>query len=368
VTTPGITTATPGELVVAFVSADGPSGGGQTATVSGGGLTWSLARRSNGQAGTSEVWTARATGVLTGAQVTSRLGSGTFDQSLTVMTFAGASGLGAVSGASGPTGAPTATLTTTTDGSWVHAVGNDWDGAAARTLAAGHEMVHQWVDTDVGDTFWVERPAAATRGVGVPVAVGATGPTNHRWNVAAVEVLPDRPLPPGPRISDVVVLDRTSSSVRVTWTTDLPSTTQVEYGPTSSYGWSTPLVTDPVTAHSAPITGLAAETTYHYRVVSRDAAGNTTRSPDFLFTTAGVSTLSCHLTLPADGATVSGPSPSPPTPRARPASAASSSKPTAPASAPRTSARPTSCRGTPGPSPTASTSSPPRSATPRATR
>jgi Concanavalin A-like lectin/glucanases superfamily/Bacterial Ig domain/Lysyl oxidase/Purple acid Phosphatase, N-terminal domain len=306
VTTPALTTATSGELVVAFVSADGPSGGGQTATVSGGGLTWSLARRSNGQAGSSEVWPARATGVLTDAQVTSRLGSGTFDQSLTVMTFAGASGLGAVSGASGPTGAPSATLTTTTDGSWVHAVGNDWDGAAARTLAAGHEMVHQWVDTAVGDTFWVERPAAATRGVGVPVVVGAIGPTNHRWNVAAVEVLPGTPLPPGPRISDVVVLDRTSSSARVTWTTDLPSTTQVEYGPTSSYGWSTPLVTTPVTAHSASITGLAAETTYHYRVVSRDAAGNTTRSPDFLFTTAGVSTLSCHLTLPADGATVSG--------------------------------------------------------------
>jgi len=114
------------------------------------------------------------------------------------------------------------------------------------------------------------------------------------------------PPAPGPRISDVVVLDRTSSSAWVTWTTDVPATTQVQYGPTSSYGWSTPLVPTLTTAHSAPISGLDPETTYHYGVVSTDGAGVTTRSPDFVFTTAGVSTLSCHLTAPAAGATVSG--------------------------------------------------------------
>ncbi|HET6953953.1 MAG TPA: LamG-like jellyroll fold domain-containing protein [Acidimicrobiales bacterium] len=306
VTTPGLSTATADELVVAFVAADGPTGGGQTATVSGGGLTWTLTRRTNSRLGTSEVWTARAGGVLTDARFTSTLGSGTFDQSLTVVTFAGAAGIGATGGFSAATGAPTALLTTTADGSWVHAVGNDWDGAAARTLADDQEMVHEWVDSDVGDTFWAQRTAAATRGVGVPVVVGATAPTNHQWNLSAVEVLPGTPLPPGPRISDVVVLDRTSSSARVTWTTDLPATTQVEYGETSSYGWSTTLDPALATSHSAPIAGLQPETTYHYRVVSTDADGNTVRSPDYLFTTAGVSTLSCHFLTPEDGATVSG--------------------------------------------------------------
>ncbi|HEY2997021.1 MAG TPA: Ig-like domain-containing protein, partial [Acidimicrobiales bacterium] len=305
-TTPAFTTATAGELLVAFVAGDGGSDGGQTATVTGAGLTWTLARRANAQAGTSEVWTARAPGVLTNATVTAKLAQTGFDGSLTLVGFAGAAGVGATAGASAATGAPAATLTTTADGSWIHAVGNDWDGAVARTPRAGQELVHQWVDTDVGDTFWSQRTTAATRGTAVPVTMGATTPTTHRWNLAAVEVLPGTPVPPGPRISDVVVLDRTSTSARVTWTTDLPASTQVQYGPTSSYGWSTPADATLATTHSATLAGLDPETTYHYRVVSTDGAGHTTRSPDFVFSTAGVSTLSCHITAPTSGATVSG--------------------------------------------------------------
>jgi len=305
VTTPAFTTATPGELLVAFVASDGGNPG-QTATVSGAGLTWTLAKRANAQLGTAEVWTARAPGALTNVQVTSTPSQANFDESLTVETFAGAAGIGATAAGSAATGAPGVALTTTADGSWVHGVGNDWDGAVARTPRSGQELVHQWVDTDVGDTFWSQRTSAVSRGTAVAVTLGATAPTNHRWNMAAVEVKPGTPPAPGPRISDVAVLDRTSSSARVVWTTNLASTTQVEYGPTSSYGWSTTLDSALVTAHSAPISGLDPETTYHYRVVSRDSAGNTVRSPDFVFTTAGVSTMSCHMTMPTAGSTVSG--------------------------------------------------------------
>ncbi len=306
VTTPVFSTALPGELLVAFVASDGPSGT-QTATVSGAGLTWTLAKRANGQLGTSEVWTAWASSLLLNAQVTSTPASGGFDQSLTVVSFAGAAGIGATASGSAGTGAPSVSLTTTADGSWVHAVGNDWDSATGRTLASNQQLVHQWVDTAVGDTFWSERITAPTRGVGVSVPIGATAPTNDRWNLAAVEVKPATAPAVGPTISNVVVLDRTSSSARVTWTTDVPATTQVEYGQTSSYGFTTPVDSTLVTSHSAPISGLDPETTYHYRVISKDGAGNTTRSPDFVFSTAGVSTLSCHITAPAAGATVSGP-------------------------------------------------------------
>src|SRR5204862_7373526 len=38
----GFNTTAAGDLLLAFVGADGPSGGGQTATVSGAGLTWTL--------------------------------------------------------------------------------------------------------------------------------------------------------------------------------------------------------------------------------------------------------------------------------------------------------------------------------------
>ena len=62
-----VSTAQAGELVLAFVSSDGPSGGGQTTTVSGGGLAWSLVRRTATQPGTTEVWKATAAAVLNGA-------------------------------------------------------------------------------------------------------------------------------------------------------------------------------------------------------------------------------------------------------------------------------------------------------------
>jgi len=43
------------------------------------------------------------------------------------------------------------------------------------------------------------------------------------------------------------------------------------------------------TAHSQPLTGLTDNQTYHYRVVSRDAAGNTATSADKTFVTANAS-------------------------------------------------------------------------------
>src|SRR5215471_8279148 len=70
VTSPAFTTAQPGELLVAFITADGPATSAQTiATVTGGGLTWRLRQRTNARAGTSEIWTAAASTVLAGATV-----------------------------------------------------------------------------------------------------------------------------------------------------------------------------------------------------------------------------------------------------------------------------------------------------------
>jgi hypothetical protein len=190
VTTPAFSTAGPGELLVAFVATDGPSSGGQTVTVSGAGLSWTLGRRTNTQLGTSEVWTAYASGQLSGATVTSTLGQAGYDQSLTVLAVQGASGIGATAGASAGSGAPTVTVTTTAAGSWVFGVGNDWEHPVARTLGAGQTLVHQWVDTGNSNTFWVQSTTAPTPGSGTAVQVNDTGPTTDRWNLAAVEVRP----------------------------------------------------------------------------------------------------------------------------------------------------------------------------------
>src|SRR5207249_1413839 len=53
----------------------------------------------------------------------------------------------------------------------------------------------------------------------------------------------------------------------------------------TGYGLVTPLNTSLVTSHSQPLSGLAPNTRYHYRVKSRDAAGNLAVSRDFTFKT-----------------------------------------------------------------------------------
>jgi len=71
----------------------------------------------------------------------------------------------------------------------------------------------------------------------------------------------------------------------ITWTTNEGATSRVEYGLTNSYGTLTTLDGSFVTSHTVNITGLAQVTTYHYRVISTDAAGNTTTSASNTFAT-----------------------------------------------------------------------------------
>ena len=89
-----------------------------------------------------------------------------------------------------------------------------------------------------------------------------------------------------PLITGVAVSGVSGTGATVAWTTDEAADTQVEYGPTSAYGASTVLNTYMTTAHTAAASGLAAATVYHYRVKSKDAAGNLAASSDSTFTTA----------------------------------------------------------------------------------
>ncbi|MCL6446398.1 MAG: fibronectin type III domain-containing protein, partial [Alicyclobacillus sp.] len=74
--------------------------------------------------------------------------------------------------------------------------------------------------------------------------------------------------------------------MRISWTTNEPADRQVEYGTTASYGASTPLDTSLSTSHAVVLSGLLPATTYHFRVKSRDAAGNLAVSANQTFTTA----------------------------------------------------------------------------------
>ncbi len=92
-----------------------------------------------------------------------------------------------------------------------------------------------------------------------------------------------------PTISAITPLPG-SSSVAINWTTNEYSTSQVEYGPTASYGQQTALDRTRVMSHQVMMTGLNRNAAYHFRVKSTDAAGNTTTSSDQTFATLAANT------------------------------------------------------------------------------
>jgi len=88
-----------------------------------------------------------------------------------------------------------------------------------------------------------------------------------------------------PTFSNISAGSITENTATITWNTNEPATSQVEYGETISYGSSTTLDPTLTTSHSVQLTGLGAWTTYHYRVKSNDADSNAGISGDNVFTT-----------------------------------------------------------------------------------
>ena len=77
----------------------------------------------------------------------------------------------------------------------------------------------------------------------------------------------------------------TTSSAIVTWTTNKPGSSQIEYGTTTSYGSTTPLDSTLVSNHSQTLTNLNPGTTYNYRIRSVDLGGSVHVSGNSTFTT-----------------------------------------------------------------------------------
>jgi hypothetical protein len=197
ITSPTFSTTRTNELLLAFVSTDANSSGGVTVTgVTGASLTWSLVKRTNAQLGTAEIWRAFAPATLTNVSVKATI-SQSVPASITVVTFTGvdtsgsggSGAIGAIGAGNANPGAPTASLTTTRNNSWVFGVGTDWDNATARTLGPNQTMVHQYLAT-VGDTYWVQRQNSTTPLAGTVVTINDTLPTSDRYDLSICEVLP----------------------------------------------------------------------------------------------------------------------------------------------------------------------------------
>jgi hypothetical protein len=183
-----LTTTQPGDLLVAFVAADAPLSGGQTSTVSGAGLTWRLVGRESAQLGDAEVWVARATGTLNQAHITARIREQGFDETITVVAFKNATGIGQVARSNHLSGAPSAQLTTSQPNSWVWGIGDDWLASIHRTVGPNQTIVHQATDR-VGDTYWVQTTNNLTPTAGTTVTINDTAPTSDPYNMVLVEIL-----------------------------------------------------------------------------------------------------------------------------------------------------------------------------------
>ena len=96
-------------------------------------------------------------------------------------------------------------------------------------------------------------------------------------------------------ISEVKVSNITDLSTTISWVTDKPATSQIEYGTTDAYGSTTPLDQKLTTSHSATLSGLKPNTIYHFKVKSKDASGNEATSQDQTFTTRGTVSVAAEI-------------------------------------------------------------------------
>lgn len=76
-----------------------------------------------------------------------------------------------------------------------------------------------------------------------------------------------------PILSGIAASSVSSTSATISWTTNEPADSQVEFGTTASYGSFSSVDTANVTGHSVILNGLIAGTVYHFRVRSRSLSG-----------------------------------------------------------------------------------------------
>jgi RHS repeat-associated protein len=255
------------ELLLAFVAAaPGLVGSnGTVSSVSGGNLTWTLVKRTNGQTGTAEIWRAFASSPLNGITVTANLPES--DVSITVISFmgvdtSGTNGSGAI-GATGTksaaTGGPTVPLTTTRNNSLVFAVGEDYKTPTARTASTNQTIVTQQVNTctanfpftcpTTGDTLWVQQLNTAVAQSATAVNVTDTAPTGDPYNYSAVEILPASSPSTAPIIKSLSAISGApGTSITITGANFGATTGSVSFNGTAATptSWSSTSVVVPV--------------------------------------------------------------------------------------------------------------------------
>ncbi len=174
---------------------------------------------------------------------------------------------------------------TYTNGAWADGATASITGTESRTMTCDGTGFFAFIDVTPGPyTLTISKAGYPNIQVPVTVAIGAVTGNMYVTDVVMSES------DPTPVISNVGATGVTNGSATINWTTDLASSSQVEYGTTTAYGMLTTLDSTPVTSHSVGLSGLAQNQTHHYRVLSANANGTST-SNDYTFTTLGPPTI-----------------------------------------------------------------------------
>ena len=260
----------PAPSVASIAPANGPSAGGTVVTISGTDFQSGATATIGGAALASVTVTATTISGTTGPHAPNAASA------VVVTNPDTQSGACACTYSYDPSPAPTVTSISpasgpTRGGTTVTISGFDFQAGAIATVG-GVAL------TGVTVTSTAITGATAAHAAGV-VSVAVTNPDTQSATCACTYEYLVVPL-----ISNVRASPNPTTAT-VTWTTDMPADSQVQYGTTTAYGSSSALNATLVTSHSVKLSGLARLTTYHYRVLSRNAAGNVAVSGDFTFTT-----------------------------------------------------------------------------------
>jgi hypothetical protein len=156
----------------------------------------------------------------------------------------------------------------------IHATTTPKNGKGSCLKAVGHLIAPGWIKSNGSTTV----DASCKLPFGIAKKLGMERPPHTGTST------PNNPDTSAPALFAVMSSTGTSTAT-VTWFTSERSTSKVEYGTTTSYGSASTLDADLTFFHSVSLNGLDPSTTYHFRVISKDAAGNAATSSDNTFTT-----------------------------------------------------------------------------------
>jgi hypothetical protein len=176
----------------------------------------------------------------------------------------------------------------TTGGTEVTVEGSNFTGATSVNF--GDSPAIFTVDDD--STITATSPAATSSGT-VNVTVTTAGGTSA--TSSADEFTYEDPAPLAPVISNLQVSSTTSSGATITWNTNTPATTHLNYGTTTSYGSSSTFDPTLKTSHSVTLSGLEEITQYFVEASSGNVTATTTATTTFTTSSTASSTPLEHI-------------------------------------------------------------------------